>query len=176
MRWASWLVVLVLTASGCTSAGDDDQQAAGERFEMPTYLFLLPRDWGAGVDDDPSAHEQVNFSGPARVASGNIFWNPVGQETIRARIERIGSSSRTHENVRNVGPVERREDEIDGEEAWVVDATYDSALSGEAPFTTRTIGFDHDGSDYVVGFNAPAASFERHAETLDELLATWEFK
>jgi hypothetical protein len=166
--------VVVLIASGCTVTGDDEQPA-GERFEMPAYLFLLPDGWKAGVDDDPASHEQVNFSGAAEGVGGNISRNPVGEEPIRARIERIGSSSREHEGVRNVGPVHERKDDIDGEDAWLVDATYDSALRDEAPFTTRTIGFDHDGSDFVVSFNAPAASFERHAEALDELLGTWEF-
>src|SRR4051794_30345010 len=97
---------------------------------MPTYLFLLPEGWGAGVDDDPSAHEQVDFSGGTRDVGGNIFRNPVGEESIRARIERGASDSREKVGVRRVRAVERRND-IDGEEAWLVDATYNSALADE---------------------------------------------
>ena len=168
------MAVLVLLGGGCT-LGEDDGRSAGERFEMPTYLLLLPDGWGAGVDDDPSAHEQVGFSGRSRGVGGNIVRDPVGSEPIRARIERIGSSSRESEGVIRVGPSHQREEDVDGQEAWLVDATFDPALTGEPPFTTRTIGFEHDGSDYVVSFNAPAASFDRHAEELDELLGSWEF-
>jgi len=168
------LVVLSIVVSGCSLVDDDDQRA-GEPFETPTYLFVVPEGWGAGVDDDPSAHEQVNLSAPAGVGGGDIFRDPVGQESIQARIERIGSSAREHENVRRVGSVERRRDDVDGEEAWVVDATYDSPLAGEGPFTTRTIGFEHAGSDYVVSFSAPATSFERRVAALDQLLGSWEF-
>jgi hypothetical protein len=141
--------------------------------DASTYLFVLPDGWRAEHDDDPTAEEQVNLTrGEGTVA--RIFRSG-GERPAREEVRRQSQEALRVANVRSVGDPFRVDGGVDGEEAWAFDATYESGLSERPPNTDRTIHFTHEGDRYVIGFHAPAASFEDRLEDLDRILQSWDW-
>jgi hypothetical protein len=164
-RLAAALVLVALAAC----SGPDPTH-----FDAGAYLFVVPNGWRAELDDDPTAEGQVNLShGFGTVA--RIFRNSGEPESVREEVRRQSRDARRVANVIEVGGPFRVDGGVDGEEAWAFDATYRSGLAEQPPNTDRTIHFTHDGDRYVIGFTAPARSFEERLEDLDRILQSWDW-
>ena len=141
--------------------------------DADTYTFALPDGWRWEHDDDPTTEEQLNLSrGGDTVA--RIF-RSIGERPSREAVEQQSRDARRVANVITVERPFRVDGGVDGEEAWAFDATYRSGLRERPPNTDRTIHINHEGNRYVIGFHAPAASFEDRQEDLDHMLGSWDW-